>query len=102
MDHVSGDAEKTSRRIGPERSVDGSLEAVSLTKEKLEIFMSRKYTYENADRQWPTLLDLRARHFGGPRSRIDVVILRAGNKVPKLEQICTSTIAVIFKGSTPR
>ncbi len=48
---MSGDAEKTSRRIGPERSVDGSLEAVSLTKEKLEIFMSRKYTYENADRQ---------------------------------------------------
>ena len=79
MDHVSGDAEKTSRRIGPERSVDESLEAVSLTKKNLEILMSWKYTYEDADRQRPSLLDLRARHFGGRRSgRIDDVILRAG------------------------
>jgi hypothetical protein len=50
MDHISGDAEKTSLRIGPERSVDGSLEAVSLTEEKSGFLMLWEYTYENADR----------------------------------------------------
>lgn len=40
---MSDDAEKTSVRIGPERSVDGSLEAVSLTKENLDIFLLEIY-----------------------------------------------------------
>jgi hypothetical protein len=32
-DHMSGDSEKTSFSVGPDRSVDASLEAVSLTYE---------------------------------------------------------------------
>jgi len=41
-DQISGDSENMSLRIGPDRSVDASFEAVSLTLQMLKLVYSRE------------------------------------------------------------